>query len=118
MPAGYLYVDGAGLGDVGHGVLRDRRILAEEGVVVVIVTVDMKSGEVIAGPEIITRGWIYEAEAADLLDDARAAVTRAIEDADEPDVETIRRHARKALGQFVSDRTRRRPMIVPVVMEA
>jgi ribonuclease J len=118
VPAGYLYVDGAGLGDVGQGVLRDRRILAEEGVVVVIVTVDMKSGEVIAGPEIITRGWVYEAEAANLLDDARAAVVRAIEDADEPDVETIRRHARKALGQFVSDRTRRRPMIVPVVMEA
>jgi ribonuclease J len=118
VPAGYLYVDGAGLGDVGHGVLRDRRILAEEGVVVVIVTVDMKSGEVIAGPEIITRGWVYEAEAADLLEEARQAVIRGIEDADEPDVDTIRRHARKALGQFVSDRTRRRPMIVPVVMEA
>lgn len=118
VPAGYLYVDGAGLGDVGHGVLRDRRILAEEGVVVVIVTVDMKSGEVIAGPEIITRGWVYEAEAADLLEEARAAVVRAIEQADEPDAEAIRRHARKALGQFVSNRTRRRPMIVPVVMEA
>jgi ribonuclease J len=118
VPAGYLYVDGAGLGDVGQGVLRDRRILAEEGVVVVIVTVDMKSGEVIAGPEIITRGWVYAPEAEDLLEDARAAVIRGIEEADEPDVETIRRHARKALGQFVSDRTRRRPMIVPVVMEA
>ncbi|MCU1379914.1 MAG: putative hydrolase of the metallo-beta-lactamase superfamily, partial [Acidimicrobiales bacterium] len=118
VPAGYLYVDGAGLGDVGHGVLRDRRILAEEGVVVVIVTVDVKSGEVIAGPEIITRGWVYAPEAEDLLEEARAAVVRGIEEADETDVETIRRHARKALGQFVSDRTRRRPMIVPVVMEA
>ncbi|MCU1483851.1 MAG: putative hydrolase of the metallo-beta-lactamase superfamily [Actinomycetia bacterium] len=118
VPAGYLYVDGAGLGDVGHGVLRDRRILAEEGVVVVIVTVDVKSGEVIAGPEIITRGWVYAPEAEDLLEEARAAVIRGIEEADETDVETIRRHARKALGQFVSDRTRRRPMIVPVVMEA
>ena len=118
VPAGYLYVDGAGLGDVGHGVLRDRRILAEEGVVVVIVTVDVKSGEVIAGPEIITRGWVYAPEAEDLLEEARAAVIRGIEEADETDVETIRRHARKALGQFVSDRTRRRPMIVPVIMEA
>jgi ribonuclease J len=118
VPAGYLYVDGAGMGDVGHGVLRDRRILAEEGVVVVIVTVDVKSGEVIAGPEIITRGWVYAPEAEDLLEEARAAVIRGIEEADETDVETIRRHARKALGQFVSDRTRRRPMIVPVVMEA
>jgi ribonuclease J len=118
VPAGYLYVDGAGLGDVGHGVLRDRRILAEEGVVVVIVTVDVKSGEVIAGPEIITRGWVYAPEAEDLLVEARAAVVRGIQEADETDVETIRRHARKALGQFVSDRTKRRPMIVPVVMEA
>jgi ribonuclease J len=118
VPAGYLYVDGAGLGDVGHGVLRDRRILAEEGVVVVIVTVDVKSGEVIAGPEIITRGWVYAPEAEDLLEEARLAVIRGIEEADETDVETIRRHARKALGQFVSDRTRRRPMIVPVIMEA
>jgi ribonuclease J len=121
VPAGYLYVDGAGLGDVGHGVLRDRRILAEEGVVVVIVTVDMKSGEIIAGPEIITRGWIHAPEAEDLIEDARNAVIRSIESieqADEIDPETIRRHARKALGQFVSDRTRRRPMIVPVVMEA
>jgi ribonuclease J len=118
VPAGYLYVDGAGLGDVGHGVLRDRRILAEEGVVVVIITVDMKSGEIIAGPEIITRGWVHAPEAEDLLEEARTAVIRGIENADETDVDAIRRHARKALGQFVSDRTRRRPMIVPVVMEA
>jgi ribonuclease J len=118
VPAGYLFVDGTGLGDVGHGVLRDRRILAEEGVVVVIVTVDMKTGEVIAGPEIITRGWVYAPEAEDLLEEARAAVRRGIEECDDMEVDAIRRHARKALGQFVSDRTRRRPMIVPVVMEA
>jgi ribonuclease J len=117
VPAGYQYVDGI-VGDVGHGVLRDRRILAEEGVVVVIVTVDMKSGEIIAGPEIITRGWVYAPEAEDLLEEARLAVMRGIKEADEADVEAIRRHARKALGQFVSERTRRRPMIVPVVMEA
>jgi ribonuclease J len=118
VPAGYLYVDGSGMGDVGHGVLRDRRILAEEGVVVVIVTVDVKTGEVIAGPEIITRGWVHHEEADDLLEEARLAVIAGIESAEDTDVETIRRHARKALGQFVSQRTRRRPMIVPVVMEA
>ena len=98
--------------------LRDRRILAEEGVVVVIVTVDAKTGEVIAGPEIITRGWVHHEEADDLLEEARQRVIIGIESADDTDIETIRRHARKALGQFVSERTRRRPMIVPVVMEA
>jgi ribonuclease J len=119
VPAGYLFVDGTGLGDVGHGVLRDRRILAEEGVIVVIVTVDVKTGELVAGPEIITRGWIHAPEAEELLEEARQVVLAALLAAeDRGDVESLRRHARKALGTFVSQRTRRRPMIVPVIMEA
>ena len=69
VPAGYLYVDGI-VGDVGQGVLRDRRVLAEEGVVVVVVTVDIETGKVLTGPEIITRGWVYAPEAEDLLDEA------------------------------------------------
>ncbi|MDP9420164.1 MAG: ribonuclease J [Actinomycetota bacterium] len=117
VPAGYLYVDGV-VGDVGHGVLRDRRVLSEEGVVVVIVTVDAKSGEVIAGPEIVTRGWVHAPEAEDLLEEARLHVVRAIEGSDDTDFDTLKRHVRKALGAFVNERTRRKPMIVPVVMEA
>ena len=117
VPAGYLYVDGV-VGDVGHGVLRDRRVLAEEGVIVVVVTVDVKTGEVIAGPEIITRGWVHAPEAEDLLEEAREAVLAGIESAADTQHETLKRHVRKALGRFVSDRTKRRPMIVPVVMEA
>ncbi|MBW8826707.1 MAG: ribonuclease J [Acidobacteria bacterium] len=118
VPAGYLFVDGTGLGDIGHGVLRDRRVLAEEGVVVVIITVDAKTGELIAGPEIITRGWIHAPEAEDLLEEARQAVIVGLKEAEDAEVDTLRRHARKALGTFVNQRTRRRPMIVPVVMEA
>jgi ribonuclease J len=121
VPAGYLFVDGTGLGDVSHGVLRDRRILAEEGVVIVILTVDVKTGELIAGPEIVTRGWVHAAEAEDLLEEARQAVVAGIADVlteEIDDVDVIRRHVRKALGTFVNQRTRRRPMIVPVVMEA
>ena len=75
MPAGYLYVDGI-VGDVGQGVLRDRRVLAEEGVVVVVVTVDIETGKVLTGPEIITRGWVYAPEAEDLLDEACDRVCR------------------------------------------
>jgi ribonuclease J len=120
VPAGYLYVDGI-VGDVGHGVLRDRRVLSEEGVIVVVVTVDAKSGEVLTGPEIITRGWIYEREAEGLLDEARQTVLARLEEAADgvqgADVEILRRHVRQALGKFVNERTRRRPMIVPVVME-
>jgi len=119
VPAGYLYVDGI-VGDVGRGVLRDRQVLAEEGVVVVVITVDAKSGEVLTGPEIITRGWVYAPEAEELLGEARQAVLQALEDAADSgsvDFETLRRRARSALGKFVNERTRRRPMIVPVIME-
>jgi ribonuclease J len=119
VPAGYLYVDGI-VGDVGQGVLRDRRVLAEEGVVVVVVTVDIESGKVLTGPEIITRGWVYAPEAEDLLDEACDRVAAAVESAlgsGQRDVESLEREVRRAAGKFVSERTRRRPMIVPVVME-
>ena len=120
VPAGFLYVDGI-VGDVGQGVLRDRKMLAEEGVVVVIATVDVDSGKVIAGPEIITRGWVYAPEAEDLLDEACERVADAVETAFASgikDVEALEREVRRAAGKFVNERTRRRPMIVPVVMEA
>ena len=119
VPGGYLYVDGI-VGDIGHGVLRDRRALSEEGVVIVVLTVDTRSGEVLTGPEIITRGWVFEREAEALLGEARQAVLddleKAVDDgATEP--EALKRQVRSTLGRFVSARTRRRPMIVPVVME-
>ncbi len=120
VPAGYLYVDGI-VGDVGQGVLRDRRVLSEEGVVVVVVTVDSQTGKVLVGPEIITRGWVYAPEAEDLLDEACDVVAAAVEKAlaaGVHDVEALERDVRRAAGKFVSDRTKRRPMIVPVVMEA
>ncbi len=119
VPAGYLYVDGI-VGDVGRGVLRDRQALAEEGVIVVIVTVDAKSGEVLTGPEIITRGWVHAPEAEELLEEAKQAVLvnlRAAAHEGATDFDTMKRHVRSALGRFVNERTKRRPMIVPVVME-
>ena len=120
IPAGYLYVDGI-VGDVGQGVLRDRKVLAEEGVVVVIVTVDVASGKVLTGPEIITRGWVYAPEAEDLLDEACEVVAAAVEKALAEGVrspEALEKDVRRAAGRFVNERTKRRPMIVPVVMEA
>ncbi len=119
VPAGYLYVDGI-VGDVGQGVLRDRRVLAEEGVVVVVVTVDIGSGKVLTGPEIITRGWVYAPEAEDLLDEACDRVAAVVEQslaAGVRDVDSLERDVRRAAGKFVHERTKRRPMIVPVVME-
>jgi ribonuclease J len=120
VPAGYLYVDGI-VGDVGQGVLRDRKVLAEEGVVVVVVTVDISTGKVLTGPELITRGWVYAPEAEDLLDEACDRVAETVERAlasGVRDVEQLEREVRRAAGKFVNERTKRRPMIVPVVMEA
>jgi ribonuclease J len=119
VPAGYVYVDGI-VGDVGQGVIRDRRVLGEEGVVVVVVTVDIQTGKVLVGPDIITRGWVYAPEAENLLDEACDAVSEAVEKAlasGVRDVEALERDVRRAAGKFVNERTRRRPMIVPVVME-
>ena len=118
VPASYLFVDGI-VGDVGHGVLRDRKVLAEEGVVVIVATVDSSSHKVINGPEVITRGWVYAPEADALLDEAEAHIEKALVKALEDgitDIDGLERIVRKAAGKFVSDRTKRRPMIVPVVM--
>jgi ribonuclease J len=118
VPASYLFVDGI-VGDVGQGVLRDRRVLAEEGVVVIVATVDAANHKVITGPEVITRGWVYAPEADSLLDEAEAHIEKQLVKALDDgitDIDGLERVVRKAAGKFVSDRTKRRPMIVPVVM--
>ena len=119
VPAGFLYVDGI-VGDVGHGVLRDRRVLSEEGVVVVVTTVEVQTGQIVTGPEIITRGWVYAPEAETLLGEGVEVIRKALTEflsEGHRDAEDMRRVVRKAAGKFVQDRTKRRPMIVPVVME-
>ena len=119
VPAGYLYVDGI-VGDVGRGVLRDRRVLAEEGVVVVVVTVDAKSGEVLdrardhhprLGVRPGGRGAARRGPPGGAGGPGGGCGLGSV------DFETLKRRARSALGRFVQERTRRRPMIVPVVME-
>jgi ribonuclease J len=119
VQAGHLYVDGI-VGDVGRGVLRDRRVLAEEGVVVVIVAVDPQEPAIVSGPELITRGWVYAPEAENLLDEATAVIRAEVEDAlaSGPfELEQLQQRIRRAAGRFVNERTRRKPMIVPVVLE-
>lgn len=118
VPAHYVFVDGI-VGDVGQGVLRDRQVLAEEGVVVVVATVDASERRVITGPEIITRGWVYAPEADDLLDEGEDVIEKALVSAlgsGTTDIDGLEKVVRRAAGKFVSDRTKRRPMIVPVVM--
>jgi ribonuclease J len=119
VPSEYVYVHGT-VGDVGHGVLADRRILAEEGVVTVIAVVDRKGKRITAGPEIATRGWVPAEESADLLAELAERVHDAASQAVREGLERpkVERAIRRAAGSFISERTRRRPMIVPVVLEA
>jgi ribonuclease J len=118
VPAGYVYVDGT-VGDVGHGVLRDRRVLSEEGVVMVVATVDLHRRAVDGEPQIASKGWVHAPESDQLLGEAAQAVAAALEKAmadGAHDVDVLSHHARKALGRFVSDRTRRRPFIIPIIV--
>jgi ribonuclease J len=119
VPGGYLFVDGSSVGDIGHGVLRDRKVLAEDGVVMAVATIDLKRFEVVGVPQIVTRGWAYDDDTDRLLDEARESVTKALEKAlagGSQDHESLNRVARKALGQLVGNRTKQRPMIVPVIV--
>ena len=119
VPADYVYVHGT-VGGVGTGVLADRRILADEGVVSAIVCIDRANKKIVAGPQITTRGWVHEAESGDLLGDLAERVRNAVQSGLDEGAEQSRleKLIRKSAGSFVSDRTRRRPMIVPVVLEA
>lgn len=119
VPSEYVYVHGT-VGGIGTSVLADRRILAEEGVVTAIVTVDRKAGRIVAGPEIATRGWVHEEDSAEMLAELAERVHDAADGAlrDELSVAKIQKAVRRAAGGFVSEQTRRRPMIVPVVLEA
>jgi ribonuclease J len=118
--AGYVFVDGLGIGDVEDIVLRDRRLLAADGILVCILTVDRSTGSLLAGPELISRGFVYEDKAGGFYEEARADLRMSLESVaheELADWASLRRHVRKSLGKFVWSRTGRRPIILPVVME-
>jgi len=118
--AGMTFVDGLGIGDVGGEVLRDRRKLAGDGVVVVVVTVDSQTGELVSGPDIVNRGFVYEETSQGILDEARERVVDAIaesSDAKVIDPSALQQDIRRVLGRYFNEATQRKPVILPVVME-
>jgi ribonuclease J len=120
MPLARVLVDGKGVGDVGPVVLRDRQILSEDGMVVVAVTVDRQTGRVVAGPEITSRGWVYEREAEPVLAEAKAALRDAL--AAETSERPLEREAlvallRGTLRRFITQRYDRKPIVLPLVLE-
>jgi ribonuclease J len=120
IEVGMVLVDGLGVGDVGPVVLRDRRVLSEDGIVICVVTIDGGTGEILAGPDLISRGFVFEDKSRAFLDDAADRVGDALEALEKDGVTdwtAIKKKARNALGQFIWEQTRRRPMIMPIVME-
>jgi len=124
VPAGYVFVDGASVGDVGDVVLRDRQLLAQDGILMVALTVDRQSGKFIAGPDIVSRGFVHMRSSDELIERARAVVYDTLGDsngdgtAGAPPYSGAKGRIRDALGRFLYEETRRRPMIMPVVLEA
>lgn len=120
VDAGQVLVDGLGVGDVGNVVLRDRKVLAQDGILVVVVTVDKQTAEVIAGPDIVSRGFVYVKESEALLKEAESEVREVISRCSAQGITewgTIKNRVREALAEFVYQKIRRRPMVLPIVME-
>lgn len=120
VPSGKVFVDGLGVGDVGSIVLRDRKHLSEDGIIIVAITMDKESGDILSGPELISRGFVYVRESEQLLDNARNVVNRSLDycyDNNITDWSSIKNEVRDSLSRFLYQKTRRSPMILPVIMQ-
>jgi ribonuclease J len=120
VPSGQVYVDGLGVGDVGNVVLRDRRLLAQDGILMVVASVNRQTGEVVAGPDIISRGFVYMKESEALLEEMRQKVREVLDQCHRESMSEwglIKNNVRDVLSAYVWEKTKRRPMILPIIME-
>ena len=120
VPAGRILVDGLGVGDVGSIVLRDRKHLAEDGLIVVVCTISSEDGHVVSGPDVVSRGFVYVRESEPLIDEAKELVYTVLEDCADNNVHewgTLKSKIKDELSRLLYDRTRRSPMILPIIME-
>ena len=120
VPAGRVFVDGLGVGDVGNIVLRDRKHLAQDGLIVVVAALYGDSGMIVSGPDLISRGFVYVREATDIMDGARECVKEVLERCEDrhmTDWGTIKSLVKDALSKYIYDKTKRNPMILPIIME-
>lgn len=120
VPVGAILVDGLGVGDVGNVVLRDRQHLAEDGIMIVVMALESHSDQLISGPDIVSRGFVYVRESDELLDEARLLVEEAVQgclDRGKTDWGKLKSTVKDVLSDFVWKKTKRRPMILPIIME-
>ncbi|MCQ4087245.1 ribonuclease J [Saccharibacillus sp. JS10] len=120
VSSGNVLIDGLGVGDVGNIVLRDRKLLSQDGILVVVVTLSKQDGRIVSGPDIISRGFVYVRESEGLLDEANRVVTSTLQRLMSENVNewaSLKSGVKDSLGRFLFDQTRRRPMILPIIME-
>jgi len=120
VPAGRVLVDGLGVGDVGSVVLRDRQHLSQDGLIIAVLTLDHETGSVVAGPDIISRGFIYMKESEVLIEEIKVLLRKQLQTYEENGVKdwnTIKAGVKDVLKDFLFERTKRKPMILPIVME-
>ena len=120
VPVGTVLVDGLGVGDVGNVVLRDRQHLAEDGIIIAVMSLDGASGELLSGPDIVSRGFVYVKESDELMDEARKIIEKAVLACLKKNITDwgkIKATIKDTLGEFVWKKTKRRPMILPIIME-
>lgn len=120
IPAGNIYVDGMGIGDVGNIVLRDRKQLAEDGMVVIVITISKTEKKIISGPDTISRGFVYARDSESLLKEVNQIVTSSVNELlDENKLQwgVMKQNIKKSLGQFLFTKTKRKPMILPIIIE-
>ncbi len=120
VPSGKVLVDGLGIGDVGNVVLRDRQRLSRDGIFIVVITIDSKTGGVLAGPDVISRGFVYIRESEQLIEEARNKVEEALmkcEQAGITEWSTLKSEVRDALSQYLYQKIKRRPIILPIIMD-
>ena len=120
VPAGRVLVDGLGIGDVGSVVLRDRQHLSQDGLIIVVLTLDGSTGDVVAGPDVITRGFIYVKESENIMEEIKAEVRTAVRECEARNIRdwtTIKNIVRDNLRDFIFYKTKRNPMIIPIIME-
>ena len=120
VPIGNVLVDGLGVGDVGNIVLRDRKHLSEDGLMIVVVTISKEDGKVLAGPDIISRGFVYVRESEDLMDGAKTVIKEVLNECEEKNIKEwayLKNNIKENLKEYLYTKTKRNPMILPIIME-
>ena len=120
VPSGKILVDGLGVGDVGNIVLRDRQHLSQDGLIVIVMTMDSSTGEIVSGPDVVSRGFVYVRESENLMEDVKKVIREEVRNFEEEgirDWSTIKSTLKDNLRDYIFQKTKRNPMILPIIME-